>query len=495
MPSREPPHDLVAERAVLGAILLNPDAWSKASEILPSDGSAFYDSKHVILWETFLDLRQKGKPIDEVTVAHALGKRKLEAGGIAYLSGLTDDIPTSANCEYYAGIVKAVSTRRALIAVWTRYAQLGFDYDTSLDALRESFMGEFSPLLYDGDTVEHNTMEHCVADSEARIQSIIDGRPAGIDTGWKSIDNILWGWEDLCLIAGRTGGGKTAWSMACAINAARAGKHVLYLSIEMSHPALGGRVASMLTGVDWKEVHTGKNKQWQLAQAHRAAQEAKALPLWVEDPARITVSKISARIERAIREHGGIDIVFVDYLQLCDADSTDKKDNKRYLELGQISQGFKAMTKTFHIPIVALCQLNRKAEDTTDPWDMKSQLRESGNLEQDADKIVVLVRYSQDQAQAMRKKNKCNTAYEKQINVAVVKHRNGMEGQTFLEFNRPRQTFHEIEFTAQKAESQANYDAKRGETKQEHQQESRPKQTAMMEPDAPFDDEDDGYMF
>ena len=490
---RIPPHNVEAEKAVLGAILLNPDAWSRASEILPAvDGSAFYVEAHQHIWAACHAVRSASYPLDEITLANELrrsGKLDL-VGGLAYVAKLFDAVPTSANVDYYARLVANEHALRCMIGLFQKYAQPAYNENVTAEQIRGEFLAEFNPIGIDLG-IEHSTAAHAIDDSADRIQNIIDGNHSGVPTGWKSLDDILWGWEGYCGIVGRTSSGKTAFSLACAVNAAQSGRHVLYFSIEMDHPSIGGRLASMISGVDWEEVHTGRNKQWQLTRARTAANEARALPLWIEDPAKITVSRISRRIEKSIREHKGIDIVFIDYLQLCDPDSVDPREKSRSLELTKVSQGIKAISKSLGIPIVVLCQLNRDAENTLDPWEMKGKVSECDHIYMDLDKMVIIVGFTKDQADRMRKKNKNDWSYEEKLEAAVTKNRNGKQGSTLLHFDKPRQTFCEVDF--RNHEHQSNPKPQPTEREEKPREHSPPQE--MIPPDEPFEYDEEEELF
>lgn len=421
---RVPPQDVEAERSVLGAMLLNPEALTEVASTLSPDD--FYRPSHAHIYEAVVNLFEKNQPIDELTVRAQLQEMgKLEAvGGSVYLAALTDSVPTAANVTYYAKIVKNRAVARHLISAATKIAGEAYEGRTDIESLLDGAESSIFEVTSSRDQRAFVPIKEVVKDAFKMIEKRYERKEAitGVPTGFIDFDNMTAGLQpaDLIILAGRPSMGKTALALNMAQQAAVQYKvPVAVYSLEMSKESLVMRMLCAEGRIDAHRMRGGflKDSDWpKLARAAGALAEA---PMYIDDSGALTVMEMRAK-SRRLKAEKGLGMIVVDYLQLMHG-----RAESREREISEISRGLKALAKELNVPVMALSQLNRSLESRTDKRPMLSDLRESGAIEQDADVICFVYRdeyYNPD------------TEAKGQAELIIGKQRNGPTGTVHLRF-------------------------------------------------------------
>lgn len=391
--SRTMPHDDVAEQSVLGGMLLSKDAIADVVESLRA--SDFYKPAHETIYEAILSLYGHGSPADAITVADELKKRGelTRVGGASYIHTLIASVPTAANAQYYAEIVKEHAIMRRLIEAGTKIAQLGYANETEVDTLVDQAQAEIYAVT-DG-----NAKEDYVSFSEALEETIneIDAnsnRPDGVygvPTDFIEFDELTGGLHggQMIVIAARPGVGKSTLALDIARSAAiHHQMTTVFFSLEMSRTELAMRILSAEGKISMGRLKKGDldTEGWtNLATLQGRIDSA---PLFIDDSPNMTLMEIRAKCRR-LKQRNDLKLVVLDYLQLM---SSGKKVESRQQEVSEFSRSLKLLAKELDIPVIALSQLNRGSEQRTDKRPMVSDLRESGSIEQDADMVILLHR-------------------------------------------------------------------------------------------------------
>jgi replicative DNA helicase len=392
---RVPPNDLEAERAVLGGILLENAALNVVLEILEADD--FYSEGHVRVFEAICSLSRRGEPVDNVTLrAELVGRGHLQqVGGDEYLLSLTETIPTIANIEAHAGIVKEKATVRRLITACHEIAARGYgDYGEMEEFLDASEHAIFdvakqrirSPYEHIKEVVLRTFQEIHEA---AKRREHITGLPSGFDR----LDRMTAGMHpgDLIIVAGRPGMGKTAFAINLGVNAcASRGTCVGIFSLEMPKEQLAKRLLCSEARVDGSRMRTGSLSREDWPKLASAAGFLSELPFFIDDTPGLTLMELRAKCRR-LQAESGLGLVVIDYLQLM---RSGTRNDSREQEISEISRSLKGLAKELGIPVIALSQLNRGVESrgVKDKRPQLSDLRESGAIEQDADTILFIYR-------------------------------------------------------------------------------------------------------
>ena len=391
--SRTMPHDDVAEQSVLGGMLLSKDAIADVVESLRA--SDFYKPAHETIYEAILSLYGHGSPADAITVADELKKRGElpRVGGASYIHTLIASVPTAANAQYYAEIVKEHAIMRRLIEAGTKIAQLGYANETEVDTLVDQAQAEIYAVT-DG-----NAKEDYVSFSEALEETIneIDAnsnRPDGVygvPTDFIEFDELTGGLHggQMIVIAARPGVGKSTLALDIARSAAiHHQMTTVFFSLEMSRTELAMRILSAEGKISMGRLKKGDldTEGWtNLATLQGRIDSA---PLFIDDSPNMTLMEIRAKCRR-LKQRNDLKLVVLDYLQLM---SSGKKVESRQQEVSEFSRSLKLLAKELDVPVIALSQLNRGSEQRTDKRPMVSDLRESGSIEQDADMVILLHR-------------------------------------------------------------------------------------------------------
>lgn len=440
---RVPPQAVDVERYVLGATLIDPEAVSIATEILPAD--AFYFPKHKKIYQALLDLSAKGQPIDIITVAEQLrATKQLDfVGGISYLNDLTEHVATSANTEHHARIISQKALLRNLIGAMGKRITEAYDPATDAFELLDAAEKDLFSISESQVRRSAKNLKDVVRETIDHIQSIAD-RPdglSGVTSGFSDLDKLTGGWQDsdLVIIAGRPSMGKTAFALACARNAALASQSPVscaIFSLEMSARQLTQRLLTSEAKVNAQNARTGKLSQNDLHAVVEAAGKLGLAPIFIDDSDGLGILELRAKCRRLKSEHN-IGLVLVDYLQLMEGQSRDNREQ----EIANISRSLKGLAKELDIPVIALSQLNRNAEDRKDKRPQLSDLRESGAIEQDADVVAFIYRASYYGIET----DKDGRSTKGVAEIIVGKHRNGPTGTVKLSFETDFARFSNLE--------------------------------------------------
>lgn len=435
-----PPHNIEAEQSVLGAILIDKEAINLASEILqPFD---FYDGQHQQIFEAMEALYEERTPIDLVTLTAELKKKKqYKEVGSSFLTELVNMVPTAANVEQYARIIKDASVKRALIKIGAEVTTLAMDDNKEvrevLDVAESSVFA-----ISQGNTIRGFTpIKQSLASSFDRIDELhkSGGGFRGIRTGFTDLDNTLSGLQpsNLLILAARPGTGKTAMSMNLAQYVGVVEKKPIGIfSLEMSQEELVDRLLVAQADVDAWRLKTGKLTEDDFTRLSVAMGQLADAPIFIDDTPGITISEMRTKARRLQLEHG-IGLIIVDYLQLV---NPGKKLESRVQEVSVVSQSLKNLARELKIPVIALSQLSRAVEHRGDSKPQLADLRESGAIEQDAD--VVMFLYKADPEAS-------GTTIP--VNLLIAKHRNGPVGEVNLLFRGDRIRFYNMEKSAPSA--------------------------------------------
>ncbi|PWK16544.1 replicative DNA helicase [Tumebacillus permanentifrigoris] len=390
---RVPPQHIEAEQAVLGAVMLEADAMVTVSEILQVPD--FYRKSHQMIYEAILTIAESGEPVDIVTVSKTLADSGHieEIGGVAYLANLANSVPTAANVDHYASIVKEKSVLRRLINTATKIASTGYQggdvnemiSDAEKKIMEISHAGSINKGFTPIKDVLLNTFE--------RIEFLYSnkGGVTGISSGYPDLDKMTNGFQrsDLIILAARPAVGKTAFALNVAQNVAvRSNQTVAIFSLEMGKEQLVQRMLCAEANIDAGRMRSGflDEDDWpKLTMAVGTLSEA---PIFIDDTPGITVTDIRAKCRRLKAEHG-LGMVLIDYLQLI---SGNGRTDNRQQEVSEISRTLKLIARELDTTVIALSQLSRSVESRQDKRPMMSDLRESGSIEQDADIVSFLYR-------------------------------------------------------------------------------------------------------
>jgi len=425
-PDKLVPHNTEAEEAVLGSLLIDPEALFQVSPFLKPDD--FYIQKNDWIYATILGLHERREPIDFVTLCDDLERqgRLEEIGGAAYVTQLINAVPSAIHVEAYGRIVEQAAIRRRLISAASRIAQLAYQEDQDVDLTVDRAEQALFSVSERRITRDLAPVQEVIRRYYDRIEYLYDHQdePLGVPTGFIDLDRLLGGLQrsDLILIAARPSVGKTSLGISVARHAADLGQHVAIFSLEMSSEQVVQRMVSAETGIDAQRLRLGdlREREWPLFV--QATGRLSDLPLYIDDTPSISVLQMRTKARRLHAEHG-IDLIMVDYLQLMTAG--DMRSEGRVQEVSYISRSLKGLARELDVPLVAISQLSRAVEQRSDKRPILADLRASGSLEQDADVVMFIYRdemYNPDTEQP-------NIA-----EVIIAKHRNGPTGAIQLFF-------------------------------------------------------------
>jgi replicative DNA helicase len=431
---RVTPHDLDAERAILGAILVDGERLLEISEHVSAGD--FYRVAHRLLFRAMQQLSEQRQPIDLVTVKSVLDPRALEeVGGPAYIASLTDGLPRGSHVAGYCQIVKDRSIRRRLQDAADRAIAQAGDVEVAAAAALEQAEQAIYAIAEREQRGDLKSASSVVSEAHAILEQIADtGRPVtGIPTGFFDLDRDTRGLQpgNLVLLAARPAMGKTAIALNIAHHAAIAAETTTAIfSLEMSRTELMIRLLTAAGRVDAHRVMTGKCHAGEMGRISTAMAEVGATPIWIDDTSSQTVMSIRGKARR-MKAKRGLGLVVIDYLQLL---SSERRYDSRVVEVGAMSRALKQLAKELEVPILCLAQLNRAPEARGDGRPKLSDLRESGSLEQDADLVLLLHRpavYAKEGS----------GADESEAELIIAKHRNGPTGSVKLRWSKEMTRF------------------------------------------------------
>ncbi len=426
MIKRLPPHNLEAEAAVLGSILINPESMNKIVEILEPD--YFYSPQNKLIYEAVFTLYNQNKPTDVLSLAEYFRSRnKLDdIGGIEYLSELGLDNVLSSNVEYYAQIIKENALKRKLVNAGSIIIEEVFknpEAEVALEVAEKTIFDIAQQKSSQDVKLITNLLMETVEQLEFRFNN--KGSYTGVPSGYYDLDAMLAGFQksDLIILAARPSMGKTAFALNIAQNIGIE-QHVpvLIFSLEMSAGQLTQRILCSEAEIDAQRARTGElnEQEWEkIADVMNKLHEA---PILIDDSSGVTLSDIRAKARRIKTKYPDLGLIIIDYLQLIE----DKTIMDRNQAISGISRGLKSLARELNVPIISLSQLSRKVEDRTDKRPMLSDLRESGAIEQDADVVMFVHREEYYDKENPELKNKAS--------IIIAKQRNGPVGSVDLLF-------------------------------------------------------------
>jgi replicative DNA helicase len=421
------PFSQESEEAVIGSILINPEAYISVSAFLKS--SDFFMLRHQYIWQAFERLSARSEPIDQITLAEELENMQVleTIGGRAYIIQLSNHSGTSMYAEVYGRLVERTSLRRKMMVMSDDIKKLAMDESLNIDTVRSEAESKFfatmqastergrAVQLWEGLSDYYDTIEALMQNSNT----------IGIPSGFRDIDALLGGYQrsDMITIAARPGVGKTSYLMGTAMNVARFGGHVAVFSMEMGQAQVITRILAMETGINVQKLRLGKLNPQEASRFTEAIGRLSKWKLFLNDTPALTPAELRSSCRRLKIEHG-LDMVIIDYIQLMNAEA---RNRDRTQEVAYISRTIKELAKELNVPILAAAQLNRELEHRKDKRPILSDLKESGGIEQDSDIVQFIYRdemYNPD------------TEFPNQAEIITAKHRNGPTGITSLYFEK-----------------------------------------------------------
>ncbi len=432
---RSLPHNLEAERSVLGAILVHNDAFNPAAQVI--DSSDFYRDAHRRIFDKMVALNERNQAIDFVTLKEELGRSGDldDVGGPAYVASLADGVPRATNVEYYARIVKEKSTLRNLIFAANKILTNAYEADQESDLILDEAESAIFGVADDRLKAGFVAMRDLVKESFPKIEQLFEQKRliTGVPTGFVDLDEMTRGLQggDLIIVAARPSMGKTSLVLNMAQYVAnQPDRTVGFFSLEMSKESLFLRLLTSEAQIDSHRLMSGAIGQKDYGRISHALETLSAMKLYIDDTANIGVMEMRAKARRLKAEHG-LSLLVVDYIQLM---SGRGRFENRTLELASISRSMKGLAKELNVPVVVLSQLSRAPEARSDHRPQLSDLRESGALEQDADLVVLIYRddvYNKDP----------NNPDAGTAELIIAKQRNGPTGVIRLAFLREQTRF------------------------------------------------------
>jgi replicative DNA helicase len=390
---RTPPHDLLAEQSALGGMLLSKDAVADVMETVRS--ADFYIPKHQVVFEAVLSLYSHGEPTDVIAVTDELTKTALlqRAGGAEYLHTLTGLVPTAANAGFYASIVAEKAVLRRLVEAGTRIVQMGYASEGEVSDLVNNAQAEVYGVTGGVESEDYVPLVDAVnaAMDEIDLARGRNGEMAGVPTGFAELDELTNGLHggQLIIVAARPGLGKSTLALDFARSASiRNDLPALFFSLEMGRSEIATRLLAAEASIGMHNLRKGNLEEREWAKIAHVRGSIADAPLYIDDSPNMTLVEIRAKCRR-LSQRIGLKMVVIDYLQLM---TSGKKVESRQQEVSEFSRALKLLAKELNVPVIALSQLNRNAEQRADKKPALADLRESGSLEQDADIVILLHR-------------------------------------------------------------------------------------------------------
>ena len=391
---RMPPQDIVAEKSLLGAIMIDENILPEVMALV--NANDFYEERHRTIFGAMSNLYDSHRPVDLLTLTNELKslKKLKEIGGAPYLTELSNFVPVASHAKAYAEIIKKASTQRRLIKAGTEIVNKAYEDGAEVDELvgkAEQELFEVSDKIVQS---EYRPMSELLDDAFSRIEDLHNNKGSlrGLKTGFRDIDKKTAGLQkgDLIIVGARPAMGKTTFAQNLAYNIASINnKGVLFFSMEMAANEIIERMISDVSGVGNWGIRTGNLSDDEFAKIGDAMAEMAEIPIYIDDTSSMTIMELRNKARRAMHDHD-IGIVIVDYLQLISG--SDRYAGNRVQEVTEISRGLKILARELNIPVVALAQLSRNVTGRENPRPVLSDLRESGSIEQDADLVMFLHR-------------------------------------------------------------------------------------------------------
>lgn len=433
--NRLPPQNIQAEEAMLGSLLIDPDALFDVADFLRPE--MFYMHVNRLVFEAILKANSNNNPIDIITISEILRRDdKLEnVGGEPYLVGLVGAVANSVNAESYGRIIEACSIRRDLLSAAGSIAQLAYDEEKTVGEVVDASGSEIFQISQNSTAKGISHGRNVARAYLEKIEQIrLDDREiTGIPTGLSDLDRVTSGLNnsDLIILAARPGMGKTSLQNGIGLEAAlKQGKNVAFFNLEMSEEQLMQRMIASIAKIDITRLKRGDLNDGEWALVHQAVHEIGLAEIFIDDMPSLSPIQLRTKCRKLDAEHG-LDLIVVDYLQLMTGDKNNSAN--RVQEVGEISRGLKQLARELDVPVLASAQLSRGVESRLDKRPMLSDLRDSGSIEQDADIVMFIYR---DDYYNPETSDRPNIA---ELNIA--KHRNGPTATVDMYWNGPLATF------------------------------------------------------
>lgn len=425
---RLPPQHIEAEQAVLGAMLISPDAVSEAIELLMPDD--FYRNSHQMIFQAMHELYEQGQPVDVITVTAALQAHEgaLDTvGGASYLAQLAASMPTALHVVNYSNIVKEKAVLRRIISTATELANQGYQAEESTTEILAEAERKILSLTQNQRVRDFTHISEVLENTFERIEQLYasEGKLTGVPTGYSELDRMTSGFQrsDLIIVAARPSVGKTAFALNIAQNVAvRAGLPVAIFSLEMSKDQLVQRMLCAEAYIDGHKMRNGTLDDDDWPKLSMGVSALSNSPIYIDDVPGITVPDMRSKLRR-LKSEVGLGFVVIDYLQLIHGRKNSGENRQQ--EISEISRSLKQLARELEVPVVALAQLSRSVEQRQDKRPMLSDIRESGSIEQDADIVAFLYRDDYYDPESERKNI---------IEIIIAKQRNGPTGKVDLVF-------------------------------------------------------------
>ena len=443
------PHDIEAEEAVIGSLLIDGEAILHAATIIKPDD--FFRERYRWCYQGCLALFDRREPIDQATLGHELARdnRLEEVGGYEFLSELAATVPTSVNIGYYAEIVRRTSVMRQLIRAASEIAVLGYENDADID----DTLSRAEDTLFRIRTgrgardFEHlrEVMDRILERQAAATAGPLERGAAPIPSSFTDLDQILGGLQrsDLLVLAARPGLGKTALAIGIGRNAARLGANVGVFSLEMSGDQLGLRLLAAEAGVDGHRLRLGIYTEAEERRIVDVAGILSGLPMYIDDTPSLGIVELRSKARRLQMERG-VDLIIVDYIQLIHGTGDGRQQN-RVQEVSDITRSLKGLARDLNVPVIAVSQLSRAVENRPSHRPQLSDLRESGSIEQDADVVMFIHREDLHLSEEEWERRSPDAPFPRSIaEIIVAKHRHGPMGSIHLRFQERLARFEDM---------------------------------------------------
>ena len=452
--SQQIPHDSEAEKAVLGAVFLDPEAIIDASDVLQPDD--FYEHANRIVFQAMLNISDREEVIDPVTLQDELKKNNQvdDIGGIAYVTELSMATPTAAHVTYYAKIVKRKAILRNLISTSQRIIQNAIEGSDDVTDILDDAESQIMGVSQDNASGGFKSIHDVLNTAMEEINSIPDdgNMVTGLPSGFSELDKMTTGFHDdeLIILAARPGVGKTAFALNVAqFVGLKTDKTVAMFSLEMGAEQLVQRMLASEGLIDSQHLRTGQLTDEEWRKLVVAAGSLDNTSIYIDDTPGIKMSEILAKARRLAKEKGNLGLIVIDYLQLIEG----PRSESRQQEVSAISRQLKKLAKELHIPVIALSQLSRSVEQRQDKRPVLSDIRESGSIEQDADIVAFLYRddYYRDERDEDDEGEVEAEADNGEVEVIIEKNRSGTRGTVKLMFSKPYNRFSNLDYTHSEA--------------------------------------------
>ena len=431
-----PPHNIDAEKSLLGAILIDQEVLIDVVEIVKA--TDFYDKRHGKIFAGMIRLYQNHEGVDLITVTDELKKSGHldEIGGSTYLAELTNHVPTAAHASSYAEIISQAAVRRRLIKASADINSLAFDENLTVPQLLGQSEAELFSVSDSSLKQDLTSISDILDTSFDRINDLYvnKGVLRGVKTGYRDLDNMTAGLQrsDLIILAARPAMGKTTLVTNLAYNVATIEKKaVLFFSLEMSKEQLIDRMLADAAGVDSWNIRTGNLSEEDFAKLAEASGEMAEAPIFIDDTPGVSVLEMRTKARRAAHD-GELGLIIIDYLQLMQGSGSAQANGNRVQEVSEISRGLKLLARELNVPVIALSQLSRSVESRSPQIPQLADLRESGSIEQDADIVMFIYREAYYNPETER---------ENITDLILAKHRHGPTGTVELYFHPERLRF------------------------------------------------------